>query len=35
MPGTKWAGLKMDCSTSAKTFSGLRLSSSLPISIGG
>ncbi len=35
MPGTKWAGLKIDCSTSAKMFSGLRLSSSLPNSISG
>ncbi|CAM5384049.1 hypothetical protein SMICM304S_05541 [Streptomyces microflavus] len=35
MPGTKCAGLKIDCSTSAKMFSGLRLSSSLPISTGG
>ncbi len=35
MPGTKCAGEKIDCSTSAKTFSGLRLSSSLPISMTG
>ena len=35
MPGTTLAGLNADCSTSAKKFSGLRLSSITPTSISG
>jgi hypothetical protein len=35
MPGGTLAGLKADCSTSTKKFSGLRFSSMMPTSISG
>ncbi|MGY2982933.1 hypothetical protein ACVI1K_000280 [Bradyrhizobium sp. USDA 4508] len=35
MPGTTFAGVNAACSTSAKKFSGLRLSSKYPTSISG